>query len=405
MAEENAVIEKVEPTIEVVENEVGAGFWGVSNPTPQPKTEGVEPIPASTSTETIVEKTEQADTKAESDTLDEDAYVKTTFGFDSADLVKQQLAELQTLKSNPQATKEEIKWANEQSKQIHQLISEGKTREVRKFLEAQERIEDAMSVNIDKDNAEDIIKLGMQLKYKDLSPQEINYKYNKEFSIPKEPIQALAEADVDFEERKSEWQQQVNDIQTSKIIEAKLVKPELEKLKSQIVLPDISTKNQPEPKQELSQEELAEVQKNRDRFIQAVDESLKSQNEFSITYKDEAVSIPVSYVYSAEEKSKVAEQLKAFVENNLDANVIFAPNWMNKDGTLNVSRMTSDLLRYNSKPEQKLVDDAVGKRMKQYTAEKKNIKLNTTTSQPPNGQVDYNKALEEVEGAIWNARR
>lgn len=167
------------------------------------------------------------------------AILKENFGVDSIEEAKTQWLALQELKANPPKPAE-IQFADDQSKKIYELLKEGKTKEVTSFLEQQSRIENLTSIDINKDNADDIIKLGMQLKYKDLTPSEINYKFSKQFQIPKQPIQDVDnETDEAFEVRKSDWQEQVKDIEMNKIIEAKLAKPELELAKSKIQLPEI----------------------------------------------------------------------------------------------------------------------------------------------------------------------
>jgi len=137
-----------------------------------PDTPAITPTPAASEDEIIEPK----------------EWLKREFGVEDAALLKAEREELKRLKEQSPA---EIKFADDQSKQIYELLREGgdKKKAVRQFLETQERIETLVTSEVSKETADDIIKLSMQLKYKDLTPKEIEYKFNKEFSLPKEPVQ------------------------------------------------------------------------------------------------------------------------------------------------------------------------------------------------------------------------
>jgi hypothetical protein len=93
---------------------------------------------------------------------------------------------------------------------------------------------------VTKDNADQIIKLAMQLENPDLTGDEVNYRFNKMFTVPKAPVWDKAtEEEEDYNNRKADWQSQVEDVEMNKRIEAKLAKPKLEAAKSKIVFPEI----------------------------------------------------------------------------------------------------------------------------------------------------------------------
>jgi len=81
----------------------------------------------------------------------------------------------------------------------------------------------------------------MQIKFKDLglSEAEINHKFNKQYTVPKSPVQGVDEMDEEFEVRKQAHQSQVSEIMMDKMIEAKIAKKELEAAKPKLVLPTI----------------------------------------------------------------------------------------------------------------------------------------------------------------------
>lgn len=401
MAEDNGITQVSEEQIATAETQVGAGIWGDKSIVVDTAKPAAEAVVADVKDTVVV-----APANVESDTIDEDAYVKSNFEYDNADSLKQALADYKELKAKPPvASVEEPKFANDESKLIYEHLFKGDKKAVREFLETQERIENLTTAEVTADTAAEIIKLDMQLKNKNLTAKEIEFQYKQNFVASKEPVQRASETDDEFQERMDEWKESAANIEMKRVIAAKMAQPELEKLKSQIVLPNIA---KPEaPVKQLTQEDLDAAKRIADGFVQDVESDLKTLNEFSVTYKDEAVQIPVSYALTADEKIKVTNQLRTFAQNNFDANTIFAERWLNADGSMNVSRMTRDLARLNSqeKIDQKLVDDAVGKRMKQYTKEKKNIKLNADGGGQNNGQFDMLKAIEETEAAIWGAKK
>lgn len=393
MAEENVIVKPTaEETIVIAENEVGAGMWG--------EKQADKPV------DTILDKKidKPVDTQENEDEIfDESTYLKQHFDVDNIDAIKKQLADLK-LKSETPA---EIKFANEQSKKFFELINTpDKKYELAKALNEEQELDQASKIEIsDIKNAADIIKLNYKYKYKDLTKDEVNDMFHDSYVKPDKPelLDTETEEDPAYKTRIQKWQQQCESVDKRLIRDAKMAKPELSQFKSQIIFPDIpkpeATHKQP------TQEELDAAKKVAEGFIQDAEANIKSLNEFSLTYKDEAVEIPISYIFTADEKSKISEQVKAFVENNYDANAILAPMWL-ENGVINVSRMINDLLYLNNraKIEQKFVDDAVGKRMDAYTKQKKNINL-PASGQNNNGNLDAAKALEQVEAAIWEGKK
>lgn len=163
--------------------------------------------------------------------------LKEKFGYDTPEAAIKDIEELRVFKSKPPVA--EIKYENETSERIAKALQAGKTKEVYEALRQQETLNSLTTVEVNEENAADIIKLGMQLKYKDLSPKEIDYKFNKQYAIPREPVMGDSELEEDFNERKAAWKEQVEDIKMSKIIDAKLARPDLETAKSKIVFPEI----------------------------------------------------------------------------------------------------------------------------------------------------------------------
>lgn len=119
----------------------------------------------------------------------------------------------------------------------------GKTDEVYEYLNEQRQLDRLTTAEVSKDTADEIIKLGMKLRYKDegLNETEIAYKFNKQYSIPKEPVELATETTEEFEQRHNDWKEQVADIEMSKIIDAKVAKRDLEAAKQKLVLPTVES--------------------------------------------------------------------------------------------------------------------------------------------------------------------
>jgi len=77
----------------------------------------------------------------------------------------------------------ELKFENEESAKIVKALQAGKHSEVYAILEQQFKIDSLTTGDITPEKAADVVKLGMHIKYKDLTPAEINYKFNKQLAL------------------------------------------------------------------------------------------------------------------------------------------------------------------------------------------------------------------------------
>lgn len=316
----------------------------------------------------VNEDSQKDESEDEEEIVDANEYLKQTLGFDDWEVAK---TEIEKLKSGKSTTKYE----NEVSEKIHKALVEGKHDDVYSYLENQIKINKLLSSDLDDKNAEEIVKLSMKSKYQDLTDEEISYKYRKQFALPKEPEQSYDETDEDFEDRRRDWEDKVRDIKMELMIEAKTSKSQLEQLKADLKLPEISQEGQ--QAKSLTPEELEQAKVYVDTYLKSVDDTIKSFNGFTVDYKDEEVSLQSAYLPSEDEKKFVATQLKTFAENDFNANVIFADRWVNENGTLNTEKMTKDLalLYSEEKIMQKLVNDGVAKRLAEYRKSTSNIKI------------------------------
>jgi hypothetical protein len=291
--------------------------------------------------------------------------LKDKFGYEKPDDVISEIEQLRSLKNNP--AKPEIKFENELSEKLFKAIQSGKEDEVYKYLSEKNRLESLTSQEVNKDSAADIIKLGMQLKYKDLTPQEIDYKFNKEFALPKQPIQTIEESDEEFAEKLSEWKERVADIEMNKIIEAKLIKPELDGAKSKLVLPTLEEATDEGYAQYLKM--LEEMPKLDAEVKEAYKSFVPKQIETKLKFTDEASKIDFEFQYEPDNES-----FKKAVELASDQDLFFN-SFINSDGTpnrkgflefiykgLNAERMVTEAIKQGSNARMKalLPDNSSG---------------------------------------------
>lgn len=284
-------------------------------------------------------------------------------------------------------------YENELSAQIHQALVEGKHDEVYSFLERKQKIDKLTSVEVkDRETAEDIVKTSMRLKYSDLTEDEINHKFNRQYKLPKEPTQDLSESDEDFQARMDEYNEKIKEINTELIIEAKTLRPEIAKQKAEIKLPSLDGRSK-------SPEVLAQQQAYIDGYLKAAESTINDFSGMNVEYKDESASFVSSYTPSVEEKQQIANLMDDLAGSEFDANALFADRWVNDDYSLNTKQIAEDLWFFQNKDKivQKLVNDAVSKRISEYRKQTSNISVgsgNQSNFTPSGEKTEMDKIAE-----------
>jgi len=346
-------------------------------------------------------KEEEKKVEPEDEVIEPKEWLKREFDIDDPETLKAEIQEYRKSKNN-----KGIEFANEQSRQIHELIREGKSKEVRQFLDTQEKIESLINSDVNDSTAEEIIKLALKLKHTDLTDKEIEYKFNKQYQLPKPPVQGLSELDEEFEQRQRDWNEQVEDIKTSRIIDAKTMKPELGKAKAELVLPEIQQKENQTARKEPTQEELEAFESNKNSFLQSAEKSINGFNGFSLQVKDKDVDYTVNYSLSQDEKTIVTDKLKQFAESGFDANSLLAERWVNEDGkSMNMDQMIKDLSRIygDDKITQKLVTDSANKRIEAYLKDKKQINVSEVDKGGKFSlEKDNKEEVVQLQEFFWN---
>lgn len=224
--------------------------------------------------------------------------LKEKFGYESPEAAVAEIESLRVLKSQPPAT-EAPKFENEFNEKLYKAIQSGQVKEVTQLLAQQERLDSLTTSEVNESNAADIIKLSMQLEFGSgkapLTQAEIDYKFNKQYGLPKEPVQSDSELDEDFAQRKAEWQEKVTDIQMSRMIDAKMAIPKLVTAKSEIKLPEIpNTVDEDYVQYRKMLDEQAKI----DEEVQAAYKSFTPKSiETKIPFTDEANKIGFEFQY------------------------------------------------------------------------------------------------------------
>jgi hypothetical protein len=170
---------------------------------------------------------------------------KEKFGYDTPETAIREIEELRAYKATPIIP--ELKFENEESAKIVRALQAGKHAEVYSILEQQVKIDRLVEGDMTPDKAADIVKLGMQIKYKgqDLTAKEIDYKFNKQFALPPKPVLLASEDQEEYDARVAAWQSAVDDKNMELMIEAKLAKSELQISKQKLVFPEIEQQQDP----------------------------------------------------------------------------------------------------------------------------------------------------------------
>ena len=244
------------------------------------------------------------------------------YGYQTPDDAFKEIEELREKAKN--AGSVEIQFPDETSEKLYKAFQAGKLDDVYSYLDQHRQLERFGAIEVTDETADDIIKLGMKLEYKDLTQAEIDYKFRKSFSLPKEPVQGISEDEDEFEARKNEWREVVEDIKMNKIIEAKLMKPKLEQSKSKLTLPEIEQFADDGYIQ--YQKELEEDQKSAAEAREQYQKLTTKAFETKMNFNDEANKISFDFQFEPE-----ADSVKRTVEL-LSNPQLFQKEFVGQDG-------------------------------------------------------------------------
>jgi len=333
-------------TQEVIENTQQTDFAEQLKAEMEIALNGGIPLQVEQTQEEIIAEQQQAAQAAEPIAFQFETF-KEKFGYENPEQVLTEIEELRALKANP--PKAEVEYANEDSKAVAQLLSEGKFDEVYGFLSKKMELDRILSQEVTANNADEIIKLSMKSTYSSLNDEQIQHKFNRQYAIPKEPTQSLQEEDDEFAVRHQEWKELVEQVKMDKVIDAKMALPTLEKLKAEIVLPKI----QGEVDQDYLawQKSLDEIEQQDTLTKEAYKTLTPKDVETKVKFIDEANKINFDFQFEPD-----GEGFKKAVEIASDMDKFFK-SFFDSEGKPN-RQMFVDAIYY-SMNKQKLISEAI----------------------------------------------
>jgi hypothetical protein len=352
----------------------------------------VEVAPTATNEPAQAAPPQQEETKVEEQTastqsFDSNQFIKERFGYDSVEEAEQ---EFKKLKEQPS-----FEFKDDVSKSLFDAIKEGKADDVYEILNQQKRLEKLTSSELTPDLAAEIVKTNIKNKYKDLSADDVELLFYDQHFVPLKPEQGYDESDEDYAGKVKTWQSQVDYAERRLMIEAKVIRPELEKLKSEIKLPDIYNEAGREAE---SQEEFEIMQQARSIYEKTLDSDFQSFSGFNVSVKDEDVEIPISFNVAEDERLAMKNDLTDF-----DSDSYFEGRWFTKDGKPNVQQIMADkyLLENREKIFSKIANEAASQRLLAHLKKNGNININQSPT-PQGAKPDLNGTeAERLRMAEW----
>jgi len=333
----------------------------------------------------------QEETKVEeavsTQSFDSNQFVKERFGYDSVEQAEQ---EFKKLKEQPS-----FEFKDDVSKSLFDAIREGKADDVYEILNQQKRLEKLTSSELTPDLAAEIVKTNIKNKYKDLSADDVELLFYDQHFVPLKPEQGYDESDEDYAGKVKTWQSQVDYAERKLMIEAKVIRPELEKLKSEIKLPDIYNEAGREAE---SQEEFEIMQQARSIYEKTLDSDFQSFSGFNVSVKDEDVEIPISFNVAEDERLAMKNDLTDF-----DSDSYFENRWFSEDGKPKVQQIMADkyLLENREKIFSKIANEAASQRLLAHLKKNGNININQSPT-PQGAKPDLNGTeAERLRMAEW----
>jgi hypothetical protein len=333
------------------------------------------------------EETKVEEQAVSTQSFDSNQFVKERFGYDSVEQAEQ---EFKKLKEQPS-----FEFKDDVSKSLFDAIKEGKADDVYEILNQQKRLEKLTSSELTPDLAAEIVKTNIKNKYKDLSTDDVELLFYDQHFVPLKPEQGYDESDEDYAGKVKTWQSQVDYAERKLMIEAKVIRPELEKLKSEIKLPDIYNEA---GRQAESQEEFEIMQQARSIYEKTLDSDFQSFSGFNVSVKDEDVEIPISFNVAEDERLAMKNDLTDF-----DSDSYFENRWFSEDGKPKVQQIMADkyLLENREKIFSKIANEAASQRLLAHLKKNGNININQSPT-PQGAKPDLNGTeAERLRMAEW----
>lgn len=318
-------------------------------------------------TQTQQPEEQQPEQQPQPPSVDYDSFVKETFGFDSVEAAKEQFEKLKPVLEN------------EVSKTLYQAIKAGKEEDVFNIIQEQKKFNQLLEGDVDESKASEIIKRSYKSKFSDLTDDEIDLLMSEKYKAPTKPEKGDFEDDEEYAAKVKSWQKEFDNYNKKLIIDAKIAKPELAKLKDEIKLPEI------EFNANGSEKDSEELKKARELYEQSLNSDYKAFDGFSVTIKDGEKETPITFSVSDEEKSQLKEMLSDF-----NPDEFLYKRWFSEEGKPLVKQMMADvyLLQNQAKILQKIGNEAASQRQLQQIRESGQINVGTTPQRTTAPSVD-----------------
>lgn len=348
----------------------------------------------------VVQTGEEGEAQTQADIVNQDQpfsfdIFKTELGVEKPEQLLEEVKSLRTYKNTPLPIPE-IKFEGEnveESKKLFEAIRLGNRTEVYNILREQIMLDNYASAEVTEQNAPEIIKLGMALRYKDLSQSEIDYKFNKQYGIPKEPQGDLE--DEEFKEKHDLWKETVLDIKTSMTIDAKLAKPELVSHKKNLVLPTIEQQQSaPDENYANFQKEFDKIQKESEETQQIVKSYSPKEFGIKMNFNDEPNKIQFDFQFEPD-----GESFTKASEFVMDDSKVMA-RYRNQDGTLDRKKYFED--QYFILNREAIIMEAMKQAknatLKSQLADNTNGGMNRQNINPPGERTEFQKQMDAALG-------
>lgn len=305
--------------------------------------------------------------------IDQSVFLKENFGYEDLNQIKADLEEFKKLRETPQ-TPAEIAFANEESKRIHQLIKEGKTKEVREYLNAQDRI-----ASLDGMNDEQKLKLYIKMENPLFDDELIEDEFKSLYTLKNEedfiddPLTGRKEK-LRLAQRKENDVKKANEFFT--------------KYKENLVLPEIApaATNEPDPDYLAFQENRQKAEQVNASWIESLQKVSENETAFKFSFNDEANKIKFDTDFKMDKEG--FEQARA---NAANYDNYLKERYFNSDGSPKGDQLVKDIYAHGNldKMMAESNKNAVNTTIKWFLANQKNVKDSEQRSYitPPTSEI------------------
>lgn len=276
------------------------------------------------------------------------------------------------------STPTELTFKDEESKKVFDYLREGKIDDVLQVYNEQRRLS-----NLDKANDSEVLRIAMEYKHPNLSPEdileEISSKYQAE--KPDEPVEEdyiddeAYEADKKkYDKEYAKYEKEQKRLDRQQKLDAAAAREQLAGYQKDIILPDINPVTvtpQPDPAEQ--EAALSEWKKMRQDYLDSLNRTSAEFKEISFEVNDEGVNFKGSYQIEDSERAALTKDL---AEKHVIDDILL-PRY-DKGGVYDTKQLMEDLYFLNNKD--KIIKAAVRQAIAQTDLENlkrlKNIDLN-----------------------------